>query len=65
MWALVVFALCGNPGRQFNCPAQIEVYAKQIDCQHALQAFGSRMVDGRTWHERNPYRVWCEPIQTT
>jgi hypothetical protein len=60
MWALVAFALCGNPRNQFDCPAQLETYAKLSDCQGALQAFGSRMIDGRTWHLRNPHRVWCE-----
>lgn len=62
MWALVVFSLCGNPGHQFPCPAQIESYSEKSGCQDALQAFGSRMNDGRTWHERNPHRVWCELI---
>ena len=61
MWALVIFALCGNPGQQFNCPAQIEVHRTQRGCQDALQAFGSRVIDGKTWHQRHPYQIWCEP----
>lgn len=61
MWALVVFALCGNPGRQFGCPAQLETHATHSGCQDALQAFGSRTIAGRTWHERNPHLIWCEP----
>jgi hypothetical protein len=59
MWALVVFALCGNPGHRFECPARIEVHHTLAACQSSLQAFGSRVIDGKTWHALHPHGAWC------
>lgn len=61
MWALIVFAVCGNPGAQFSCPAQIAEYPTQLQCQNELQTFGSQEISGKSWHERHLYGIWCEP----
>lgn len=63
MWALVVFAMCGNPGGYFSCPARIAEYPKMTECQNELQTFGSQMINGKSWHASHLYEIWCEPIQ--
>jgi hypothetical protein len=65
-WLLIVVALCRwepNAAVQHprECNVVLESHSTQQECQRSLQEFGSRMVDGKTWHQRNPYKVWCEP----
>lgn len=65
-WLLIAVALCRWEPNAFaqhprECAVVLESHKTHAECSDALQTFGSRMVDGKTWHQRNPYKVWCEP----